>query len=117
MLGISNPQRGVDYWTPADQAAIISAVRDVTEVAVSGTDPVITANANTRYTCGEVLTLSFTPCASGTCDVMFTSGSTTTLLTLPSTVKMPEWFEVESGYTYEISITDGVYGAVMSWPL
>ena len=117
MLGISNPQRGVDYWTAADQAAIVSAVRDVTEVAVSGTDPVITANANTRYTCGEVLTLSFTPCASGTCDVMFTSGTTTTLLTLPSTVKMPEWFEVESGYTYEISITDGVYGAVMSWPL
>ena len=116
MLGISNPQRGVDYWTAADQAAIVSAVRDVTEVAVSGTDPVITANANTRYTCGEVSTLDFTPCASGICDVVFTSGSTPTVVALPSTVKFPDGsFTPEANKTYEINILNGVYGAVMAW--
>jgi len=46
---------------------------------------------------------------------LFTSGSTPTVLTLPNTVKMPEWFEIETNRTYEISILNGVYGAVMSW--
>ena len=43
---------------------------------VSGTAPVIVAEDNHRYVCGEVTSLSFTPCASGICDVIFTSGST-----------------------------------------
>lgn len=86
------------------------------EVTVSGTDPVIIAEANTRYICGEVTTLSFTPPASGICEVIFTSGSSVTVLTLPNTVKMPEWFEVETNHTYEISVLNGIYGGVMSWP-
>lgn len=85
-------------------------------VNVTGTDPSITGVANTRYVCGEVYTLSITPPQTGTIDVRFTSGSTATILTLPNTVKMPEWFSVEASRIYEISITDGVYGAVMSWP-
>ena len=84
-------------------------------VTVTGTDPVIQANSNTRYICGEVATLSFTPCASGICEVIFTSGTTPTVLTLPQTVTLPERFEVEASHTYEISIVDGVYGAVMYW--
>lgn len=83
---------------------------------VTGTAPVIVAEDNHRYVCGEVTSLSFTPCASGICDVIFTSGNLlVAVLTLPSTVKMPEGFEVESNTTYEINILDGVWGSVMSW--
>ena len=80
--------------------------------------PVITAAENTRYICGEVTSLSFTPCASGICDVRFTSGSTVTVLTLPNTVKMPDWFDasvLEANTIYEINILDGVYGVVTTW--
>lgn len=87
-------------------------------VQVTGATPVITANQNTRYVCGEVTSLDFTPSAYGICDVIFTSGSTVTVLTLPNTVKLPAWFDstaLETDTTYEISISDGVYGAVMSW--
>ena len=87
-------------------------------VSVTGTTPTITAVENTRYVCGEVSTLSFTPPASGISIVRFTSGTTATALTLPSTVKFPEWFNpttLETDTIYEICITDGIYGAVMSW--
>ena len=87
-------------------------------VDISGSTPTITALENTRYVCGEVSTLSFTPAASGICIVRFTSGSTATVLTVPNTVKFPEWFdstELETNTIYEICVTDGVYGAVMLW--
>lgn len=89
-------------------------------VDITGATPTITAVENTRYVCGEVTSLDFTPAASGICIVRFTSGSTVTVLTLPSTVKFPEWFDpttLETNTIYEICITDGIYGAVMSWVL
>lgn len=86
-------------------------------IQVSGTTPAITGVANTRYICGEVTTLSITPPVTGIIDVMFTSGNTATILTLPATVKMPEWFAIETNRVYEINIEDGVYGAVMSWAI
>lgn len=85
---------------------------------VSGTTPTITALPNVRYNCGEVSTISITPPANGTCDVFFTSGSTAAVLTVPSTVKWPVWFDataLETDMIYEIMITDGVYGSVMTW--
>ena len=85
-------------------------------VDVSGTTPTITAVENTRYTCGEVSTLTITPPASGICIVRFTSGTTATVLTATGVV-WPEWFDdtaLEASRVYEICITDG-YGAVMSW--
>ena len=90
---------------------------DTTTVNVTGTTPTITAQSNYRYVCGEVTSINFTPCTYGLCELMFTSGSTLAILTLPSTVKMPEWFEVETEKIYDIIITDGVYGAVMSWEI
>ena len=85
-------------------------------VTVSGTTPVITAASGVRYVCGEITTLDFTPCATGICDVVFASGSTPTVVTLPSTVKFPDGsFTAEANKTYEINILDGVYGVVMSW--
>lgn len=85
-------------------------------VSVSGTTPTIVAKSGIRYVCGEVATLDFTPSASGICDVVFTSGSTPTVVTLPSTVKFPDGaFTAEADTTYEINILDGIYGAVMAW--
>ena len=89
-------------------------------VDVSGTDPVITGVENTRYVCGEVTSLSFTPPASGISIVRFTSGTSVTVLTIPSTVKFPGWFDptdLETNTIYEICVTDGEFGAVMSWAL
>ncbi len=83
---------------------------------VSGTDPVITGKPSYRYNCGELYTLSITPPASGTMDIIFTSGTTPTVLTLPNTVKMPDWWAgIETNTTYEMCITDGTYCGVMSW--
>lgn len=88
---------------------------EVQVVNVTGSNPSITAEYNKRYICGEVSTLTITPASQGCTDVLFTSGTTPTVLSLPQTVKMPSWFTVEASKTYEISILDGIYGAVMSW--
>ena len=82
---------------------------------VSGSNVSITGVDNTRYICGEVATISITPPMTGIIDVVFTSGETATVLTLPQTVKMPSDFQVEAYTTYEINIMDGIYGTVMSW--
>ena len=84
-------------------------------VYINESDAIIVGNTNTRYICGEVSTLEFTPSTKGISSIQFTSGSSKTILTLPNTVKMPDWFEVEANMTYEISIADGVYGVVTSW--
>ncbi|MDT3388863.1 MAG: collagen-like protein [Bacteroidota bacterium] len=103
----------VGTYTESAQSAISDMLN--APVQVSGMDPVIVAKSGIRYICGEVYTLNFTPSATGICDVIFTSGSTPTVLSLPNTVKMPDWFIVEANTTYEINIADGVYGGVMSW--
>ena len=103
------------FATPEDVDAVV-----VNIVTVSGATPAITGVANTRYVCGEVTAITITPPASGTIDVVFTSGSTVAVMTVPNTVKFPAWFDAENLDTntvYEINIMDGVYGAVMSWPV
>lgn len=83
-------------------------------VTVTGANPVINGVANTMYICGEVSTITINPPASGIIDVIFSSGSTVAVLTLPQTVKMPDDFEVEANKTYEINIFNNL-GAVMTW--
>ena len=87
----------------------------IVTVAVSGMSPKINAVHNTVYVCGEVLSLDFTPCTDGVCDVIFTSGTTPTLLTMPDSVRMPKNFTVLDNRTYEINILNGIYGVVTSW--
>ena len=97
--------------------ATLKAETGVQTVTVSGTDPVITAVDNTRYVCGEVTSLSFTPCASGICDVIFTSGSTVAVLTINGLVRWANGFDSENldaDTTYEINIMDGL-GVAASW--
>ena len=112
----------VGTYTSNAQASIkamLGVVDASTDVTISGTTPSITATANTRYLCGEVTSISFTPSSTGICEAIFTSGTTAAVLTLPNTVKLPAWFDVTSLDTntiYDISIVDGVYGAVMTWP-
>lgn len=120
----SSSSNAVGTYTDNAKASIKSMLGIVDgstgTVDVTGAAPTITAVENTRYVCGEVTSLTITPAASGICIIRFTSGSTPTLLTLPSTVKFPEWFDattLETDTIYEICITDGVYGAVMSWAL
>ena len=101
----------------ASQLASVLANQVVTQT-VSGTDISITGVANTRYICGEVSTISITPPQSGIIDVIFTSGSSVAVLTVPNTVKWPSGFDptsLEANATYELNIMDGVYGAVMTW--
>lgn len=95
-------------------------VQGITEntVTYTASDPTIAASAGVRYICSAayVTSLSFTPCVTGICSVRFASGTTPTVLTLPDTVKMPDWWNgCEANRTYEISIEDGVYGVVASW--
>ena len=94
----------------------ISSVNDY--ITVSGSTPSITGVAGFRYICGECSTISITPPQSGCIDVVFTSGSTATVLTVPNTMKFPSWFNSQSldaNTTYEINIMDGVYGVVTAW--
>ena len=96
-----------------------------TEIPVAGATPSITALPGAAYNCigtgtaaspVAVTELAFTPSSTGICSVRFVSGTTATVLTLPSGVKMPDWWTgTEANRTYEISIADGMYGVVTSW--
>lgn len=95
--------------------ARLVALESIT-VPVTSTAPTITAVKNRIYKCGTVNSVSFNPCAQGLCELIFTSGSTPAVLTLPSTVKMPDWWTgTEANRVYDIMVMDGVYGVVTSW--
>lgn len=118
--GPQGPQgdQGDDYVLTAQDKADIAALVTPEPVTVSGSTPSITAQTNTRYICGTVSTLTFTPSETGICDVIFQSGSTATVLTVPSTVLWPDWFDptaLEANTVYELNVLDGVYGAVAIW--
>lgn len=111
-----NSALSMGTYTEAAKSAI-SQMLNAPET-VSGTTPTIVAKAGIRYVCGEVSTLDFTPSATGICDVVFTSGSTATVLTVPNTVKWPAWFDptaLEANTTYELNIMNGTLGAVGVW--
>lgn len=102
---------------PAGETGPQGPVGSVTIVTVTGSTPSITGEADHRYMCGEVTSISITPPETGIIDVVFTSGATATVVTLAAGVIMPEWYSIEANRIYEISIMDGVYGAVISWPV
>ena len=118
----ASSSNAVGTYTSTAKSAIrnmlgIDSVVSIKET-VSGSTPSITGTPNVRYVCGEVSTLTITPPANGTIDVIFESGSTATVLTVPNTVKFQSWFDasdLDSNTIYEIMITDGVYGVVMTW--
>ena len=80
-------------------------------VSVTGTTPTITALSGIQYVCGEVSTLDIVLPASGIVDVVFTSGSTPTVLTItPQTGMTVEWANgfdstsLEADTLYELNI-------------
>ena len=100
-----------------ETADVMDGHNGMVTVNVSGTTPTITAQADTRYICGEVATLDFTPSQTGICDVVFTSGATATVLTVPPTIKWANGFDptaLEANTTYEINIIDGL-GVACTW--
>ncbi len=118
MASVSGATVGV--YTEAAKSAI-SQMLDAPET-VSGSTPSITAKAGVRYICGECATLDITTPASGIVDVVFTSGSTPTVLTVtPPTGMTMKWANgfdptsLEANTVYEINIMDGVYGVVGQW--
>lgn len=112
----SASSNAVGTYTDAAKSAISTMLNG--SVAVSGTTPSITALSGVRYVCGEVSELTITVPASGIIDVVFTSGSTPTVLTISgATVTWANDFdpdEIEADTTYELNIMDG-FGVVGQW--
>ena len=119
MKDISNPTVGV---YPEAQKSAISQMLSA-PVTVSGTTPSITAMAGVRYICGEVSTLDITVPESGDVEIIFDSGSTTTVLTItpPTGVTAVKWANgfdptsLDANTRYDIIITDGEWGLAASW--
>lgn len=99
----------VGQYTESAKSAISTMLNG--PVTVSGTTPTINALPGIQYVCGEVSTLDITLPASGIVDVVFTSGSTPTVLTItPPTGMTVEWANgfdstaLEADTLYEINI-------------
>ena len=86
-----------------------------TVVEVSGTTPTIEPQANTVYKCGELTSLTISnPPATGAYSIVFTSGSTATVTTIPSTILGLESFAAEANTMYEINVLDN-RAVIGSW--
>lgn len=115
----SASSNAIGNYTESAKSAISTMLNG--PVTVSGTTPSITALPGIQYVCGEVATLDITLPASGCVDVVFTSGSTPTVLTITPptgvTLKWANRFDptaLEANTTYEINIKDGL-GVAGSW--
>ena len=84
-------------------------------VQSSNTSITVAVSVNTKYKYGTLtaLTISSVP-AIGDFMIIFTSGSTATVLTVPNDLHMPDGFAVEANMRYEINVSDG-YAACMGW--
>ena len=87
---------------------------------LTSTEVTLTPEAECRYIYGTLnsLTIASLP-ETGIVDISFTSGTTPTVLVLPATAIVPEWFdptELNASVHYSISIED--YKVVVSeWPI
>ena len=86
-----------------------------TYITISDTAATITPADNTIYKCGELTSLTISnPPATGSYEIIFTSGATATSFSIPQTIYMPDSFSIEANMRYEISISDN-YGVGMGW--
>lgn len=86
-----------------------------TTVTVEGATPTITPEANTIYNCGELTSLTIiNPPATGAYSIVFTSGATSTVTTIPATILGLEDFAAEANTLYEINVLDN-RAVVGSW--
>lgn len=110
----------VGQYTESAKSAISEMLNG--SVSVSGTTPTINALPGVRYVCGEVTTLDIVTPETGIVDIVFTSGSTPTVLTVTPptgiTLKWANGFDptvLEADTTYEINIVDGCLGVAGQW--
>lgn len=113
---------GISLTYPADtQTYVDTLVQTATDpdgnvIQVTGSTPSITGESGKRYVCGTVDSISITPPGTGIIDVVFTSGTTPTVLTAPG-VTWPSWFNpnaLDASTIYEINVMNGL-GGVMAW--
>lgn len=87
---------------------------------ITGTEVTINGIMNKRYHCGTLTSLTINPPLVGIIDIIFTTGSTPTILNANGII----WPDVSYGETptlepnriYELNIMDGKYGVMTSWP-
>jgi len=117
----SQSSNAVGAYTESAKSAISEMLGGAVEI--SGTTPSITGMAGVRYVCGECATLDVIAPATGCIDVIFTSGSTPTALTVTSakantTIKWANGFapsSLDADTVYEINILDGELGVAGAW--
>lgn len=98
----------VTFKNSKNQTAFTLQLPDVTvETTVSGTAPTITPQDKHIYKCGTLtsLTVSSAP-ATGAYEIIFTSGSTATIISGLSGIKGLENFNPVNNKTYEINVYD-----------
>lgn len=90
---------------------------------IYSTTPTINGVDGIRYICTQPVTeITIFPAQTGIIDVVFISGSTPAILSVPSFlgVIFPDWFDassaLEANTIYEINIMDGKYAVVATWP-
>lgn len=89
---------------------------ETTVITVSGSTVDITPLGNHDYHCGELTALTITdPPAQGIYSIVFTSGSTPTVTTIPASIIFQEAFAAAANTRYEINVLDG-YAVVGAWP-
>jgi len=118
-VGSSSKYAKEDHVHAMPTAANVGAEPAVTEVTNTSTGSVslaLDAGKIYHFT-GSITALTITLTATSGVPHYhfdFISGSTAATLTLPSSVKMPDSFQVEASKRYEIDILDG-YGVAQSW--
>ena len=109
-----------DTRTYVDSAITAATDPDGNVLTVTGSTPSITGESGKRYVCGTVDSISITPPSVGIVDIVFSSGTTPAVLTVPNTVLFPGWFNpasLSASTKYEINVMDGTDGAVMAWSI
>ena len=114
----SASSNAVGTYTETAKSAISQMLSAPETVSVS--TPSITAKPGVQYVCGEVSTLSITVPATGCVDIIFVSGSTPTVLSLPTGQDKISWADgwdetCEANTTYELNILNGKLGVKGQW--
>lgn len=112
--GLSNPNPISIKGPTGDQGpkGADGVYQGIKKNSMSAANATTTINPNEVYVFPTMSSLNITLGAATSMfdeyHFFFTSGSTKTALTLPSTVKLPDDFEIEASKTYEISIANNL---------
>ena len=112
--GQSGPSNAVLYTqqtlTPTQQTQARQNIQGEAApkvVQIPSPDAVITPEDNTIYQCGELSSLTITdPPASGAWSIAFTSGTTATIVTIPTSILGLDGFITGKNALYEINVLD-----------